>query len=383
MEPLPFDAPLEQYQKQAEQLLAGQGSGDAQALEIFHKNHPRFLDSKVVWLPLELPDSAIREAALDLDDARLALARWYNFRDWAALTNYAASVREPGSPVRQFESAVEAVIAGDAAALTSLLNTNPALIHAHSTRVTNFDPPAHRATLLHYIAANGVEGYRQKTPPNAVEIAKLLLTAGAEPDALADMYGGTCTTMSMLVSSSHPARAGVQAALVDVLVDFGASVRPVGDGSWTSPLMTALTFGYRDAAEALVRRGASIDTLAAAAGLGRLKDVERLLPAASSEDRHCALAVAAQIGHAEIVRVLLDAGEDPSRYNPETNHGHSTPLHQAALAGHFEVVQLLTERGASLTMEDKLYHGTPLGWALHAGNTQIADYLRARQPKTE
>jgi hypothetical protein len=32
--------------------------------------------------------------------------------------------------------------------------------------------------------------------------------------------------------------------------------------------------------------------------------------------------------------VLLDAGEDPNRYP------HSTPLHQAALAGHAEVVRL-------------------------------------------
>ena len=32
---------------------------------------------------------------------------------------------------------------------------------------------AHRATLLHYIGANGVEGYRQKTPKNAVKVAEL------------------------------------------------------------------------------------------------------------------------------------------------------------------------------------------------------------------
>lgn len=42
----------------------------------------------------------------------------------------------------------------------------------------------------------------------------------------------------------------------------------------------------------------------------------------------------------EIVRLLLDSGENP---NP---HSHSTPLHQAALAGHLDVVRLLVERGA-------------------------------------
>ena len=63
----------------------------------------------------------------------------------------------------------------------------------------------HAATLLHYTSANGVEGYRQKTPPNAVEITRALLQAGAQPDALADMYGADIT---------QPA---AQAALLDRL----------------------------------------------------------------------------------------------------------------------------------------------------------------------
>ena len=97
--------------------------------------------------------------------------------------------------------------------------------------MTHFDPPVHGATLLHYVAANGVEGYRQMTPPNAVAVATMLLEAGAEPDALADMYGGQHATMSMLVSSDHPARAGVQVPLVDTLVDFGAAVEAPGQAT--------------------------------------------------------------------------------------------------------------------------------------------------------
>src|SRR5207237_2292729 len=97
------------------------------------------------------------------------------------------AVTREGSSVAEFEAAVEAVINGDATTLASLLRENPELVRSRSARVTPFDPPVHRATLLHYVAANGVEGYRQKTPPNAVEIAKLLLEGGAEVDALADM----------------------------------------------------------------------------------------------------------------------------------------------------------------------------------------------------
>src|SRR5207245_10590336 len=197
-----------------------------------------------------------------------------------ALVEHVEAVTRDGSPVFQFESAVEAVITGELATLESLVCENPELVRARSTRVTHFDPPVHGATLLHYVAANGVEGYRQKTPKNAFEVAKLLLDAGAEPDALAGMYGGQHTTMSMLVSSCHPAKAGVQVALVDLLLDYGAAVEGRGSGKWVSPLATALAFGYHDAAEALVRRGARVDTLAAAAGLGRLDDAARLLPSA-------------------------------------------------------------------------------------------------------
>lgn len=380
--PLPFRSALEHYQKQAAELLDAHRSGDSGVLRIFHEKHPFFLDAKIPWLPRNLPDSEIQSAALDLADAQLAIARCYDFQDWAALAAYVEAVAQDGSPVCQFESSVEAVITGDLPALESLLRENPDLVRERSTRVTHFDPPVHRATLLHYVGANGVEGYRQKTPANAVEIAKTLLKADAEVDALADMYGGHYATMSMLVSSCHPANAGVQAALVETLVDFGAAVEARGSAQWGSPLMTALAFGYMPAAEALVRRGARVDNIAAAAGLGRLADAERLLVTADPQSRHRALVLAAQHGHAEIVRLLLDAGEDPNRYNPDGNHAHSTPLHQAALAGHTAVVRLLVERGARLDIKDTIYQGTPLGWAIHAGQTAIETYLRAHGAKT-
>src|SRR5262249_54420713 len=160
-----------------------------------------------------------------------------------------------------------------------------------------------------------------------------------------DMYGGQCTTMSMLVSSGPPAEAGVQVALVETLVDFGAAVEASGSGQWISPLMTALVFGYPSAAEALVRRGARVEDLAAAAGRGGPAAPGGCPRAADGPGGHRALALAAQLGQVEIVRLLLDAGEDSNRYNPEGCHAHATPLHHAALAGHDAVVRLLVERG--------------------------------------
>jgi hypothetical protein len=376
MNPVSFRAGLPAYQAQADALLHGWKTGDREAILLAVRKHPKFLRPDVPWLPRHLTEADIRSASFEMADAQMAIARWYDFADWHRLEEYVDAVKQQGSPVARFEAGVEAVIDGDVDALRGLLRDDPELIHARSTRVTHFDPPVHRATLLHYVAANGVEGYRQRTPPNAVAVAALLLKSSAEVDALADMYGGQCTTMSLLVSSEHPAKAGVQVALVETLLDFAATLDAQGSGEWTSPLATALAFGYLPAAQALVGRGARIETLAVAAGLGLLDDVRRLLAAASPLDRHRATALAAQHGHVDVLRLLLDAGEDPNRYNPKGNHGHSTPLHQAAWAGHAGVVRLLVERGARLDIKDTIHEGTPLGWAEYGGRKEIAEYLR-------
>ena len=382
LEPLPFRSSLEPYQKQARELLEAYKSGDPDAIRVIHEKHPRFLDAEIPWLPRNLPDSEIRDAALDLAGAQLTIARWYDFRDWPALEAYVEAVTRENSPVAIFESAVEAVINGDVTTLASLLRDHLELVRARSTRITHFDPPVHRATLLHYLAANGVEGYRQKTPQNAVEVATMLLREGAEVDSVADLYGGQCTTMALLVSSCHPAEAGVQVALTETLLDFGAAIEGRGSGEWVSPLMTALAFGYLNTAEALARRGARVDNIAAAAGLGRISEARELLPTADPTSRHRALALAAQHGHADIVKLLLDAGEDPNRYNPDGNHSHSTPLHQAIIGGHEAVVRLLVERGARLDIKDTIYQATPLGWAIYGRKSEIEKYLRAHGAKT-
>jgi ankyrin repeat protein len=375
--PVAYNAPLADYVAQADTLLDAWNAGDETAICVFRSRHPKFLDDKIPWLQRNLTDAEVRATPIDRDDARLALARAYDFQDWAHLEEYVASVQQPG-PIARFERAVEAVIDGDISTLEQLLAEDPELVRARSTRVTHFDPPMHRSTLLHYLAANGVEGHRQRSPKNAAAIAKVLLEAGADPNALSWAYGGQCTTMALLVSSSPPDEAGVQVPLVETLIDYGASVVPSGEGNWTSPIETALVFGKHAAAQALVRRGAPILSLAAAAGLGLVDDVKRMLPSAKEEDRHRALALAAQSGHPDVVGVLIDAGEDPNRFNPPGTHAHTPPIHQAVAAGHLDVVKLLVDRGARLDIEDTIYHATPLGWAHHCEKPEIAKYLEAK-----
>lgn len=365
---LPFDAPLAAYEAKADEVLRAFEAREAKVAEIIGNLHPRYRDPSVPWKVIDFCAAHVLGAPFSMNDARLVVARGHDFRDWAALEAYCESVT---GPARGFEAAVEAVIDGNLASLERMLAARPGLASERSSRITCFDPPVHGATLLHYVAANGVEGYRQRTPANAVAIAQALLEAGADPNALAAMYGGECPVMSMLVSSSHPAEAGVQVGLIDLLAEHGASVEPLGRGHWMSPLQTALVFGFVDAARALVRRGATLDFVSAA-GLGSLES----LNGASAMDRHRALALAAQLGQTRVVRLLLDAGEDPDRFNPEGMHAHATPLHHAALHGHVEVVRLLIERGARLDIQDRLWNATPLGWAEHGGHPETAALLR-------
>ncbi len=139
------------------------------------------------------------------DDALLTLSREYGFADWEA-------VRALGDTRADavFEGALDAMLAGESAALKALLQAHPALVTARSRF-------GHRATLLHYIGANGVESHRQRTPRNAAEIAELLIEYGADRSAKAQMYGGGQTPHALASTSAHPYNAGVSDALNAVL----------------------------------------------------------------------------------------------------------------------------------------------------------------------
>ena len=109
-----------------------------------------------------------RRAQCLLADAQFFVAREHGFDNWPKFSAHVATLAHPHSEVAIFEAAVDAVVAGDAATLRRLLRDHPRLVTARSTR-------EHRSTLLHYVSANGVEDFRQQTPPNIVEIARILL----------------------------------------------------------------------------------------------------------------------------------------------------------------------------------------------------------------
>ena len=323
--------------------------------------HPRFRRSS---------DVEIFNAPLKLADAQLAIARESGFPSWTRLKRH---IEKPTLTDRldlrhhehiedpDFRRAVELIDTGDVAGLRAWLRQHPKLAHQHIVfEGTNY---FHNPTLLEFVAENPVR--RGTLPKNIVEVAKVILDAGADTDGSA-----LNETLMLVATGSVPRECGQQIPLINLLCDRGADAG--------GAVEIAVVLGEMEAAGALIERGARM-TLPVCAALGRIDDFRRLLPSAKSAERHLALSVAADYGHVEIARMLLDAGEDPNRYNPVGGHSHTTPLHQAALHGNEEMVRMLVEHGARLGMRDILWHATPADWAKHEGKTEVEGYLRARE----
>jgi peptide-methionine (S)-S-oxide reductase len=258
----------------------------------------------------------------------------------------------------EFRRAVDLLDAGDVAGLKELLARQPDL----ARRRIRYQGESYfwNPALIEFIAENPIR--HGKLPANIVEVARVILDAGARNDQEA-----IDSALGLVCSGMVPRQCGVQVPLVDLLCQYGADPN--------AGMLPGLGYSEREAVDALVRLGARTD-LAYFAATGSTLEARRAIPAADAELRHRALAWAAQYGHADIVRMLLDAGEDPNRFNPKGAHPHSTPLHQASLYGHLDVVRLLLERGARRDLKDTVYGGTALGWAEHGERAEVARLLR-------
>jgi len=361
--PLPSNPNLDHLKYQAKDLLKGHASRNPGVGQRLREFHPRFRNAT---------DAEIFGAKLSLSDAQLAIAREAGFPSWPRMKRH---IEKPTLSDRLnlphheriedavFRRAVDLLDAGDVAGLRAHMRQHPKV--AQQQMVFEGGNYFRNPTLLEFVAENPTR--RGTLPANIVQVTKVILDAGTTQSALDETL--------MLVASSNVARErGVQLPLIDLLCDYGADAN--------GAIRTAAVYAEFEAVNALIRRGARID-LSIAAALGHVEEARRLLPNADPEDRHWALALASQFGHLEIVRMLLDAGEDPNRYNPLGGHSQSTPLHQAAVAGHPDVVRILVERGARLDWKDTLWQATAAEWARHEGRTEIEAYLRAQETERE
>ena len=179
-------------------------AAEHRGVEVLVRNH----------LPTRARDGDLFERGLDEAELRRVVAADHGFGAWDDV---------PGSAEddRDFEAAVGRVVCGDLDGLARALAREPSLVRRRSAH-------GHRATLLHYVSANGVEIRRQTVPANAPRIARTLLAAGADPLAGAFLSGGSLTVRELVRTSEHPWRAGVGEPLVELL-------RAVEDGRGLPP----------------------------------------------------------------------------------------------------------------------------------------------------
>jgi hypothetical protein len=365
--PLPPSPDIEQYRKRAKDLVKACRSGE----------EPAYLDWALEWLhdldalrPTPQPPQdetrrrrdadgmagfareRLQERGCALAQAQFVIARTHGFRSWPTFVQHLELLARPATQASRFERAADAIVAGDVDTIDRLIDETPGLVHERSARV-------HEATLLHYVSANGVENYRQRSPANMVDVARRLLDAGADVDAEADVYGGGATTLGLVLTSTPPRQAGVQLPLADLLLSRGARVdRDI--------VRSSLMNGCPEAAGYMAERGALVD-LEGAAGTGRTDLVAQWLDhhgaAVESGDLAAALITATWYDRFEVIELLLDRGVDVGVRHPD---GGETALHTASYEGNPRIVELLLERGAPVDAKDTRYDTSPFVWALHA-----------------
>ncbi len=382
--PGPSDRPnIDQKKKLAKELVKAVKRLDAAQAARLTWNHPKFRGKS--------GHDVVREG-VSLADAQHVIARESGFESWPKMTQYLDALHaEPDGPAAIFEDAARAIIRGDVGELERLL-------HAHNELAVMRSPRHHRATLPHYVAANGVENEHQIVPPNAVEIARTLFAAGADAvvDATADIYGGGggSTPLVALVTSAHPHDAGVQPDLVRAFCDAGAN--PNGIDNDGLPIMSALGFRYPAAAMALCECGARIDNLPTAAGVGQAELVRQYLdPAVQLISKSCsfpnpgqlkfptstaphpdatlqqALVFACMGGHRDVAEILIAEGV---AVNGGPRFG-IRPIHEAAYQGKIEMVELLLAHGADPTLRDQKWESTAIGWADGGRQPTVIEHL--------
>lgn len=376
---LPARPDLEQYKKQAKELVKAY-LGDVKAVrklcELFGvKETPSSEEfrEKLRQRFTHLTGAELEENKFSLADAQFLLAREYAFESWPKFAKHIRAVTAENSPVSKFELAADAIVTGDGRSLKRLIKENPELVRERSTR-------RHRSTLLHYVSANGVEDFRQKTPKNIVKITKILLDAGADVNAESDAYGGGSTTLGLAATSMHPQLAGVQNDLLEILLGAGARIDPPeAGGNQDSTVRSSLANGCGEAALYLAERGAKLD-LESAAGIGRLDVVKSFF-----DEDGCVTAGATQrqmeegfryacgYGHKEVVEFLLERG-----VNIHTGENiDQTGLHWAVFSAQIDMIKLLLKHGANLRALNN-YGGDALGqavWCLMNNEDNAEDFI--------
>jgi ankyrin repeat protein len=242
-------------------------------------------------------------------------------------------IHETGKPMPDdHAAAVElraAVQAGDVETIQRLLREDPALATA---RLGSKDTGT--ATPLHLVA--DWPGYF----PNGPRIVRLLIDAGADPNALTTSRGAESSGPGS-ETPLHYAASSDDVDVAEALIEGGADIE-VPDGSIGTPLDNAIGYACWHVARLLVARGARVEKAWHAAALGLLDRLDGIL------------------------------GSDPPAELVSQAFWH------ACAGGQRRAAQYLLSRGADLNWEPDYAHGTPLDTAGGLGTRQenVLSWLR-------
>jgi len=200
-------------------------------------------------------------------------------------------------------------------------------------------------------------------------------------------------------------------ARVNEMLDADPALASSRNENGVSAVLLATYYGRSEIAEALLKRGATLDIFEAAA-VGRTERIEEILKESPelvneyADDGFTPLGLASFFCHARAARLLIERGADANAASKNTQRVaplHSavsrrqtiiaegpfapgacvnarqqsgvTPLHQAAHNGQAEMVRLLLAHGADphAAMDDGQ---TPLSMALETGDGEVIELLR-------
>jgi ankyrin repeat protein len=271
-----------------------------------------------------------------------------------------------------------------------------------------------------FTALTGVFGEGEAGPRHQPEhqfcdqLARLLLAAGADPNDSQTLYnrmftGGTRhlellfefglgkdtngvwakrlgsrldTPAEMLQQQMGWAAKYNQAERIHLLVEHGVDVNKADSRLRRTPYELALLHGNNEIAKYLLAHGArpavlnDFDEFATACLAGderRARTVLARHPALIEQlsyHRADLLQLAAESDKREGVRLMARLGFDLNQVK------RTTALHNAAMAGHFEMVKLLIELGADPAIRDQEFNATPQGWAEYNGKLEVAEFLK-------
>ena len=248
------------------------------------------------------------------------------------------------------------------------LNNNPALTKLlleaganpddgeslyHSTE--HSDLACFKLLLAHGARLAGSNALKHMLDYEHFEGVRLLLEAGADPN---ERNHNNETALHWGVWRRRSTQ------IIAALLNAGADVNAKRNDGRTAYALAKLS-GQDHIADLLVARGAdttisTVDSFVASASSGGRKEGASMAVVNFSGNER--LLPDLVIAHnTPAVRALLAAGVP---IDSRGEHG-GTALHWACWHGMAELVKLLLERGASLTIEDHTFRGTPAGWFGH------------------